>query len=99
MGVWLKDSTPLMLYATQEFPVSLMALEPKQWLMQVYPSGYIQFHHGLEEVIGTELHRDGKHLELAALGTPVKNLATLSNTDLSKCFVKVDIVEMSMTGK
>ena len=39
------------------------------------------------------------HLELPALGTPIKYLKSLSNTDLSKCFVEVDIVEMSMTGK
>lgn len=89
----------MMPYAAQAFPVTVMALEPDRWLMQAQPGGYIRFHHGLEEVMGTHLLTNGDHLELPVLGTPIKDLASLSNTDLSKCFVEVDIVEMSMAGK
>lgn len=99
MGAWLKDSSALMPYVIQLFPVSIMALDPERWLMQVHPGGYIRFDHGLEEVMGTHLLTDGDHLVLPALGTPIKDLASLSNTDLSKCFVEVDIVEISTTGK
>lgn len=99
MGVWLKDPSPRTPYAKQGFPVSVMALEPERWLMQVQTGTYVRFDHGLEELMGTHLLTDGEDLKLPALGTPIKDLASLSNTDLSKCFVEVDIVEMSMTGK
>lgn len=49
-----------------EFTVSLMASEPEWWLMQVPPGGYIKFDHWLE---------------LPGLGTPIKDLGILSNTD------------------
>ena len=39
-----------------------------------------------------------KHLILPALDTPIKD-TSLSNVDFSKCFVEVDVVAMSMSGK
>lgn len=42
---------------------------------------------------------DGDHLILPALDTPIKGTTSLPNVDFSKCFVEVDVVEMSMSGK
>ena len=53
----------------------------------------------MEEILGTHLLSNSKHLILPALDTPVKDTTSLSNVDFSKCFVEVDVVEMSMSGK
>ena len=42
---------------------------------------------------------DGDHLILPALDTPIKGTTSLPKVDFSKCFVEVDVVEMSMSGK
>lgn len=42
---------------------------------------------------------DGDHLILPALDTPIKGMTSLPNVDFSKCFVEVDVVEMSMSSK
>ena len=42
---------------------------------------------------------DGDHLILPALDTPIKGTTSLPNVDFIKCFVEVDVVEMSMSGK
>ena len=68
--------------------MALIALEPDRWLLQVQPGGYIRFDPS-----------DSKHLILPALDTPIKDTTSLSNVDFSKCFVEVDVVEMSMSGK
>ena len=34
----------------------------EQWLLQVQPGGYIRFDHGVEEIMGTHLLSDSKHL-------------------------------------
>lgn len=49
--------------------------------------------------MGTYLLTSGNHLILPTLDTPIKDVTSLSNVDFSKCFVKVDVVEMSMSGK
>ena len=49
--------------------------------------------------MGTHLLSDSKHLILPALDTPIQDWASLSNVDFSKCFVEVDVVAMSMSGK
>ena len=59
----------------------------------------MRFDHGLVEVMGTHLLADGDHLILPALDTPIKDTTSLSSVDFSKCFVEVDVVEMSMSGK
>ena len=76
-----------------------MALEPDRWLLQVHPAGYIRFDLGLAEVMGTYLLTNGNHLILPTLDTPIKDVTSLSNVDFSKCFVEVDVVEISMSGK
>ena len=102
MGAWLPRTSTMtsrLPYTFQTFPVVLIALEPDQWLLQVHPGGYIRFDHGLDEIMGTALLSDSKYLLLPGLGTPIKDTLRLSNVDFSKCFVEVDIVEMSMSGK
>ena len=102
MGAWRPSSSFFMLevpYIRQAFPVALIALAPDRWLLQVQPGGYIRFDHGVEEILGTHLLSDSKHLILPALDTPIKDTTSLSNVDFSKCFVEVDVVEMSMSGK
>ena len=100
MGAWLQGIvTTLVPYAIEAFPMVVVALEPDRWLLQAQQAGYMQFDHRLAEVMGTHLLTDGDHLILPALNTPIKDLTSLSNTDFSKCFVEVDVVEMSMLGK
>ena len=102
MGAWRPSSSFFMSevpYIRQVFPVALIALAPDRWLLQVQPGGYIRFDHGVEEILGTHLLSDSKHLILPALDTPIKDTTSLSNVDFSKCFVEVDVVEMSMSGK
>ena len=100
-GAWLQ--TPLVSsmlpYTTEAFPAILIALEPHRWMLQVQPDGYLHFEHGVEEIMGTHLISYEGHLILPALDTPVKDTTSLSNVDFSKCFVEVDVVEMSMSGK
>ena len=101
-GAWRPISSFFMLevpYIRQAFSVALIALEPDRWLLQVQPGGYIRFDHGVEEILGTHLLSDSKHLILPALDTPITDTTSLSNVDFSKCFVEVDAVEMSMSGK
>ena len=52
--------------------------------------------HALWPRIGRS-HSD--HLILPALDTPIKDTTNMSKVDFSKCFVEVDVVEMSMSGK
>ena len=102
MAAWRPSSSFFLsevLYLRQAFPVAPIALEPDRWLLQVQPGGYIRFDHGVEEILGTHLLSDSKHLILPALDTPIKDTTSLSNVDFSKCFVEVDVVEMSMSGK
>ena len=90
MGAWLPRSSTMtseLPYPT--FPVVLTALEPDRWLLQVHPGGYIRFDHGLDKIMGTILLTYSKYLLLPGL----------SNVDFSKCYVEVDIVKMSMSGK
>ena len=55
-----------------------------------------------EEVVGTHLLHNEDHLVLLPpphpLDTPIQDLTSLSNTDISKCFVEVDMVGMSISG-
>ena len=103
-GAWLQ--TPLVSsmlpYTTEAFPailIALIALEPDRWMLQVQPDGYIRFEHGVEEIMGTHLVSYEGHLILPALDTPIPDTTSLSNLDFSKCFVEVDVVEMSMSDK
>lgn len=49
--------------------------------------------------MGTHLLKDGESLGLPSLDAPIGTSVHLSNTDLSKCFVEVDVAGMSMTGE
>lgn len=101
MGTW-EQNTPLatlLPYVVQAFLVVVVALEPDRWLLQVQSAGYMRFDHGLVKIMGTHLLTDGDHLILPALDTPIKDTTSLSNVDFSKCFVEVDVVEMSISGK
>ena len=99
MGAWIQDPSPLLPYAIQTVPAVVMALEPDRWLLQLQSAVYMRFDHGLAEVMDTNLLTDGNHLILPALDTPIQDTTSLSNVDFSKCFVEVDVVEMSMSGK
>ena len=99
MAPWLKDTSPVTRHAVQQFPLSIFTLEPGRWLMQVPTEGYVRFDHGMEEVMGTHLLTNQASLILPSLESPIGEQVTLSNTDLSKCFVEVDIVGLSMTGQ
>ncbi|KAL9958865.1 hypothetical protein ACROYT_G035937 [Oculina patagonica] len=99
VGAWHKSNNAVTPYAIQEFPVTVFNLEPGRWLLQVQPKGYVRFDHGLEELMGTHVLKDGESLLLPEPESPIGELVSLSNTDLSKCFVEVDIVGLSMTGE
>jgi len=100
MGAWEQNTplTTLLPYVIQAFPAVVVASKSDRWLLQVQSAGYMCFDHGFVEVMGTHL-ADGDHLILPALDTPIKDMTSLSNVDFSKCFVEVDVVEMSMSGK
>lgn len=48
--------------------------------------------------MGTHPLHNENHMVFPALGTPIQDLTSLSNTDFSKCFVEVDVVGMSKSG-
>ena len=100
-GAWLQTSldTSMLPYITQAFPTFLIALEPDRWMLQVQPDGFIRFDHRVEEIMGTHLVNYEGHLILPALDMPIRDTGSLSNLDFSKCFVEVDVVAMSMSGK
>ena len=98
IGAWLQDPTSLLPYALRTLPALVVALEPDRWLLETQPSSFIRFDHGVEEVVGTHLLRNEDHVVLPAPDKPIQDLTSLSNTDFSKCFVEVDIVDMSMSG-
>ena len=95
MKAWVQDPSPLLPYVRETFPTVVVALAPDRWLLQAQPAGYMRFDSGLAEVMGTHLLTDSDHLILPALDTPIKDVMRLSNTDFSKCFVEVDVVEKS----
>ena len=99
VGAWVKDHLGFLPYALREVPVSVFTLEPGRWLMQVPVLTFVRFDHGLEEVMGTHLLKDGESLILPDLESPIGHQVRLSNTDFSKCFVEVDLVGLSMTGE
>ena len=100
-GAWLQTSllTSMLPYTTQAFPALLIALEPDRWMLQVPPDDFICFDHRVEEIMGTHLVNYEGHLMLPPLDAPMRDTRSLSNLDFRKCFVEVDVVAMSMSGK
>ena len=102
MGAWLQgvltSTTTLLPYTLRTFRAVVITLEPDRWLLQVQPAGYMRFDHGVEQVTGTHLLTDGDHFILPPRHAhPILDESV--HLDLSKCFVEVDVVEMSMSGK
>ena len=73
MGTWLQPTT-----STDQLPYALLVgvvgLDPDRWLLQTQWNSYIQFDHGLEQIMGTHFLREDNHLIVPTLDTPIKDL-------------------------
>ena len=97
MGAWIQDPSPFTPHMRGASPLSLMSLEPGRWGLQVVPSNSVRFARSLAQVIGAS-SVTGRMQLLPNVETPLGDDVVLSNVDLSKCYVELDIVELSVTG-
>ena len=97
MGAWIQDPSPFTPHMRGVSPLVLVSLEPGRWGLQVAPLKSVRFAHGLDKVVGAS-SVTGRLQLLPNLQTPVANDVVLSNVDFSKCYVELDIVELSVTG-
>jgi len=79
-------------------PMSLVSLEPGQWGLRVAPSKSVRFAHGLDQLMGVK-SGTGRMQVLLDLKAPLGDEVVLFNVDWSKCYAKVDVVELSMMGR
>ena len=97
MGAWIQDPSPFTPHMRGASPLVLVSLEPDRWGLQAAPLKSVRFAHGLEKVVGAA-SVTGRLQVLPNLQTPLGNDIVLSNVDFSKCYVELDIVELSVTG-
>ena len=96
-GAWIQDPSPLTPHMRGVSPLVLVSLESGRWGLQAAPLKSVRFAHGLDKVVGAS-SVTGRLQILPNLQTPLGNDVVLSNVDFSKCYVELDIVELSVTG-
>lgn len=104
MGAWIRSPSGHLPFTTVKTGATLIALSPARFTLQVHPNrNLLRFNHGVEEIFGVTVASSvgfRRTLLLPDLDTPIDRFAleNLSNADLSKCFVELDIVEPSWRG-
>lgn len=93
------DPRPQPLYSPRAGGFAPVVGEPRtgRWGLQVAPSESVRFARRLDQVIGASWVTGDTQL-LPNEETPLGDVVVLSNVDLSKCYVELDIVELSVTG-
>jgi len=97
MGAWIQDPSPFTPHMRGASPLALVSLEPGRWGLQVAPLKSVHFAHGLDKVVVAS-SVTGRLQLLPNLQTPLGEDVVLSNADFCKCYVELDIAELSVTG-
>ena len=97
MSAWIQDPSPFTAHMRGVSPLVSVSLEPGRWGLQAAPLKSARFAHGLDKVVGAS-SVTGRLRVLPNLQTPLGEDIVLSNVDFTKCYVELDIGELSVTG-
>lgn len=97
VGEWIQSTSPMLPF-TAEVGATILALSPTRYALQVHVDTNMRFHYGVDEVLGVQAIGNDLMVMLPDLDAPIAREVLLSDADLSKCFVELDIVEPSWNG-
>ena len=101
MGAWLQHPSPVTPWAATSGAMSVIPLARDRWMILAEVSVDVYFDQGLDKIMGRRRLLASDHVVLDAdfMNKALSDeLKTLSDTDPSKCFVELDLADLSMSG-